>query len=74
MDSTQGCSWRLAFTAELPINQRWSLGCQIDYMEIRTHGSHRLYNAPLNTDETWTNGVTASSNQTGVMAFIRLRI
>jgi hypothetical protein len=74
METTQGSSWRLAYTAELPINKRLSVGLQADYQVIQTHGAHRYYNEPLHIDETWYDGVSVTSNQTGLTAFLRLRM
>ena len=74
MESTSGSCWHAAFTAEALISERFSAGIQADYLEIRTRGKHRLYNAPLGDDLTWENGVLASSNQTWLTAFLRIRI
>lgn len=74
MESTRGSCWHAGFTAEALISERFSAGIQADYLEIRTRGQHRLYNAPMHEDFTWDNGVLASSNQTWLTAFLRIRI
>ncbi len=74
MESTRGSCWHAGFTAEALISEHFSAGIQADYLEIRTRGTHREYNAPLNVDYTWDNGVLASSNQTWLTAFLRIRI
>jgi len=74
MESTSGSCWHAAFTAEALISERFSAGIQADYLEIRTRGKHRWLNQPLDTDFTWDNGVLASSNQTWLTAFLRIRI
>jgi hypothetical protein len=74
MDFTQGNSWHVGFTAEVPLSLQVSLGCQFDHMQIRTTGTHHLLNLPLGEDSSWKNGVSVSSHQTSVMAFLRLRM
>lgn len=74
MDSTQGNSWHVGFTAEVPLSLQVSLGFQFDHMEIRTTGTHHLVNLPLGEDMSWTNGVSVSSNQTSIMGFLRFHM
>lgn len=74
MESTQGNSWHLGFTAEVPVSQHVRFGFQFDHAEIRTSGTHHLQNLPLGQDSTWDNDVSVSSNQTSVMAFVRFRM
>jgi hypothetical protein len=74
MDATQGNSWHLGFTAEVPLSEQIRFGFQFDHMEIRTTGTHHLQNLPLGEDATWDNGVSVSSNQTSIMAFVRFRM
>lgn len=69
MQQTQGSSWHIALTAEVPMSQRLSLGVQADYMEIRTTG--KTWEVGRNPD-VWTNGVGSSSDQTSITAFARL--
>ena len=73
MDNTQGNSWHIAFTAEVPLSPIVSGGFQVDHMQIRTTGTHHLLNLPSGEDSTWDNGVSVSSNQTSIMAFLRFR-
>ncbi len=73
-ESTHGDSWHVALTAEAPITKRITVGCQVDYLQIRTHGRHHMWNDPLRIDATWDNGVRVWSNQTWVTAFVGLRI
>jgi hypothetical protein len=74
MESTEGNTWHLGFTAEVPLCTHVSVGFQCDHMEIRTSGTHRLQNLSLGQDLSWDNGVSVSSNQTSLMAFLRLRL
>ena len=74
MEATEGNTWHLGFTAEVPLGCHVSLGFQCDHMEIRTSGTHRLQNLPLGEDYSWDNGVSVSSNQTSLMAFLRFRL
>ena len=78
MEDTHGDALHFCLTAEsLFCRDRFSIGLQADYMEINTTGSHHwvqyggTYYAPA--DETWTNGVSVSSYQTSLTAFIRTR-
>lgn len=72
IERTRGDSWRVGLTAEAQIRSWLSFGCQADYLQIRTTGSHRLLNEPLAMDWTWTNGVRAWSDQTWLTAFARI--
>lgn len=74
MEATQGNSWHVAFTAEIPLTEFVRAGFQVDHMEICTTGTHRLKNLPLGEDVTWDNGVSVTSNQTSIMAFLRVRL
>jgi hypothetical protein len=76
MESTAGGALHFALTAEALLNKRLSFGLQADYMEIGTTGSHRFVwsGATTPVDETWDNGVSVSSRQTAITAFLRLRI
>ncbi len=77
MESTDGGAMHFALTAEAPLTKRLSLGVQADYLEISTTGDHRFVwsgATPTPVDETWSNGVSVSSRQTAITAFLRLRI
>ena len=77
MESTDGGAMHFALTAEALLTKRLSLGVQADYLDISTTGSHRFLwsgATPTPTDETWSNGVSVSSSQTAITAFIRLRM
>jgi hypothetical protein len=77
MEDTHGSALHFCLTTEsLFCRDRLSLGLQADYMEISTTGSHRLliYGNTLPTDETWSNGVSVSSRQIAITAFLRIRI
>lgn len=74
LETTHGGSWHVSLTAEAPLTKRLSLGFQADHLEIRTTGKHHFLNVPEGTDETWYNGVSVSSDQTWLTAFVRLRI
>jgi hypothetical protein len=73
MDSTQGDSWHLGITTEVPLNQQVSLGFQYDHLSISTVGSHHLQNLPAGQDLTWNNGVRVFSNQNWITGFVRFR-
>jgi hypothetical protein len=72
MENTYGDTWHIGLTAEAPVRTWLSLGCQIDYLQTRTTGSHRLLNVPEQTDESWTYGVRAWADQTWLTAFVRI--
>lgn len=74
MDRTHGSSWHTALTVEALVTSRIGLGVQADYLQINTTGTHRLVNEPANVDETWSDGVSVSSCQTWVTAFLRIRM
>jgi hypothetical protein len=78
MEDTHGDALHFAISAEsLFCRDRFSIGVQADYMKINTTGSHRWVeygNVVTPVDETWSNGVSVSSHQTAVTAFLRLRI
>jgi hypothetical protein len=74
MEQTHGSTWHLGLTAEAPITRRLSVGMQADYLGIRTHGTHRLVVPSDHIDQKWSYGVDASSHQTWLTAFVRLRI
>jgi hypothetical protein len=67
-ERTQGGSWHIGLTAEVPLNKRLSLGVQGDYMKIHTTG--KTWDTRI--AEPWTNGVNATSEQTSLTAFGRL--
>ncbi|MGD0655325.1 MAG: hypothetical protein ABSA16_13355 [Thermoguttaceae bacterium] len=77
MEDTHGDCLHIALTAEaLFCLDRFSIGVQADHTEINTTGSHHwlVYNDIITLrDETWTNGVSVSSSQTSITAFLRLR-
>jgi outer membrane protease len=66
-ERTQGDSWHVGLTAEVPLSQQFSLGVQGDYMKIFTTG--RTWDT--RTTDSWTNGVNATSEQTSITAFGR---
>lgn len=77
MEDTHGDCWHVCLTAEfLYCMDRLSIGFQADHKEINTTGSHHwlVYDDTTTyRDETWTNGVSVSSRQTSITAFLRLR-
>lgn len=73
MEKTSGVAWHIALIFEAPITRCFSLGIQADHTEIRTTGTHRLLNVPLEHDLTWENGVAVKSDQTSLTAFVRAR-
>jgi len=74
MDSTQGGALHLALIAETQLSKRFFFGVQADHTEIRTTGSHRMVKSGAETDDlTWSNGVSATSDQTSLTAYLRAR-
>jgi len=71
LQATQGSSWHVGLTAEVPMNQRLSLGVQADYLRIQTTGKTWEIGQGIPSDA-WTNGVCAYSDQTSITAFARL--
>jgi hypothetical protein len=73
-ESTQGGTFHIALTAETQVSKRFFLGVQADHLEVRTWGSHHLVETgAANVDLTWTNGVSATSDQNSLTAYIRAR-
>jgi hypothetical protein len=70
MLASQGSSWHIAFTAEVPIAEHWSIGGQVDYLEIRATGKDWEWNRYGPGPRT--NGVCAYSDQTSLTAFLRV--
>ncbi len=73
MEDTHGAAWRLGMIAEAHVTRHLSVGFQADHLEIRTKGTHRLLNTPLDMDYSWDYGVMARSWQTSLMGFVRAR-
>ena len=46
METTTGGAWHVGLTAEVLLSKRFSLGFQLDHMDISTKGKHRLVNVP----------------------------
>jgi hypothetical protein len=74
MEYTHGDSWHISLMAETPVKGCLSVGFQADYLQIRTHGKHRMLNEPYGVDETWDNSVNNQSDQTWLTVFARIRI
>lgn len=74
LETTWGGAWHVGLTAEVLLNKRFSLGFQLDHMDIITRGKHRWLNVPEGQDETTYNGVSVKSHQSSIVAFARLRI
>ena len=72
IENTYGDTWHIGLTAEAPVRGWLSLGCQIDYLQTSTAGSHHLLNVPEGEDETWNYGVRAWAAQTWLTAFVRI--
>lgn len=73
MDRTQGNSWHLGLTSEMPVTRRINIGFSADYLQIYTTGRHHHLNIPEDENWTWTNGVRVKSDQTWLTAFAGLR-
>lgn len=74
MEATQGGSWHFGVTAEVPLSERFCLGFQVDHIGIRTYGTHRYQNIPLNETGVGVGPVSVLSEQTSLMAYVRLRL
>ena len=74
MNRTHGDCWHAAVSVEALVTNRFSFGVQADHLQINTTGSHHWLNDPLQIDETWNNGVSVSSQQNWITAFLRVRI
>ncbi len=73
IEKTSGGWWHIGMILEASITKRFSLGFQADHAELRTEGTHRLLNKPIDLDLTWDNGVLVKSDQTSLTAFVRTR-
>jgi hypothetical protein len=72
MESTHGDAMHLALISETPLNRHLSIGLQADHTEIRTTGTHHFVETGTrSTNETWSNGVKVTSDQTSMTAFLR---
>jgi hypothetical protein len=70
--STQGDSWHLGLTAEVPLSQRLSIGVQTEHVEIHTTGKMWQVYEEGGSSGAWTDGVGSYSNQTMFTGFARL--
>jgi len=73
-ERTHGDSWHLGLDAQVVLAKRVTAGAGIDYMQIRTTGSHCMVNVPLDVDEKWSNGVRVWSDQLWFTFLLGLRI
>jgi hypothetical protein len=74
MESTQGGAFHVALTAETPLSRVFFIGVQAEHLEIRTWGSHHwVETGTQQVDETWTNGVKATSDQNSLTVYLRAR-
>jgi len=73
IEITHGSSWHVALTVEALINKNFSLGFQADHTELRTRGDLRFVNDSRHSSTTWDDCAAVSSDQTWLMAFLRLR-
>ena len=74
IETTSGSAGHIGFTSEFLISNHLSLGLDIDYLQIRTAGTHRWVNVPMGIDETWDHGVRVWSDQTWLTVFACCRI
>jgi hypothetical protein len=71
-ESTSGGALHLAIVAEMALNCRFVFGIQADHTEIRTTGTHHwTESGARTTDEIWSNGVSVTSDQTSITAYLR---
>jgi len=62
----------VAVAAETPLTKHFNVGLQVDHTEIRTTGTHRWYMYGTDyANGTWSNGVSVTSDQTSITAFLR---
>lgn len=72
IQETRGIAWHLGLNLDVRLTRYVGLGLQADYAELRTTGSHRLLNEPLDMDWTWTNGVVVASDQLSLAGYLRV--
>lgn len=72
-ENTHGDGWHIGGAAEIFLSERFSVGIEGEYTQIRTTGRHHDTNVPLGWDATWTRGVHVWSDQTAISVFLRLR-
>ncbi len=68
-ESTGGDQIHFSLDGNIPINCHLNAGLKVDYLRIRTTGTHRL--TEPGTDETWNNGVLVKSEQTALTAYLQ---
>ncbi|MHB8898250.1 MAG: hypothetical protein ACYC6Y_05845 [Thermoguttaceae bacterium] len=73
MERTHGAAWHVALIADAFLTRHLGAGIRADYLEIRTGGTHRLLNEPLDMDVTWDNGVLVNSSQFSLTAYLEAR-
>ena len=73
-EQTTGSAGHIAFTSEFLIGRHFSLGLELDHLQMHTSGTHRLVNVPLGIDETSDHGVRVWSDQTWLTVFACFRI
>jgi len=69
-ESTSGHAWHAALGLEAPLWPNLFLGLHAEYLNLKTTGSHRLYNDAFDIDMTLDNGVRVWSQQ-AVMLSLR---
>jgi Omptin family len=62
-EDTTGQAWHGAVGLQADLLKHLSLVLKADFLRIMTTGSHRLVNAPLDLDATWSYGVKVWSDQ-----------
>ena len=71
--NTHGGAWHVGVTAEVFLSEMLTVGVEGEHTVIRTAGNHHWINEPLGIDEMWSRGVHATSEQTSITVFLRLR-
>lgn len=65
-ENTSGEAWHAEVGLELPLTPRLSATAALDYLRIRTEGTHRMLNSAFGIDQTWERGVKVWSEQRGL--------
>lgn len=72
-ENTYGHAWHGSVDLKKDLSKNLTLGLGIDYLALRTTGSHRLVNAPLGTDLRWSRGVKVWSDQASASLTLEYR-
>lgn len=72
-DDTNGQAWHAAIRLKKALYESLSLNVEAEYLRIDTTGSHRLVNAPMDIDDSFSNGVKVWSEQASISLSLEYR-